>query len=107
MSAKKISERYIFVVNATDDNGHTQDYYFEPCWDGGASMWPESYKDIDKVAGFNSCDEAVTWWNTHKSDHAVLFDKFTVNENSLIKIRIETTYKKSNMNGFFNSLCAT
>ena len=75
MSAKTISEKYIFVVNATDDNGHTQDYYFEPCWDGGASMWSESYKAVDKVAGFNSCEEAATWWNAHEADHAILFDK--------------------------------
>lgn len=68
-------------------------------------MWSESYKDADKVAGFNSCEEAVTWWNAHKADHAVLFDKFTVNENSLIKI--ETVYKETDMSKFFNNLCAT
>ena len=105
MSAKTISEKYIFVVNATDDNGYTQDYYFEPCWDGGASMWSKSYKDADKVKGFNSFEEAVEWWDTHKDDYEILFDRFTTNKNSLIKI--ETVHKETDMSKLFNKLCTT
>ena len=68
-------------------------------------MWSESYKDIDKVAGFNSCDEAVEWWDAHKDDYKILFDRFTTNKNSLIKI--ETVHKETDMSEFFNKLCTT
>ena len=98
MSTKSISKKYIFVVNATDD-------YFEPCWDGGASMWSKSYKDADKVEGFNSFEEAVEWWDAHKDDYEILFDRFTTNKNSLIKI--ETVHKETDMSKLFNKLCTT
>lgn len=106
METKSITQGYVFVVTANDGKS-TNDYYYYPAFNmgGAAYMYLKSCKDINRIDKFNSCEEAIEWWDTHKNDYEVLFDRFTTNKNSLIKI--ETVYKETDMSKFFNKLCAT
>ena len=91
METKSITQGYIFVVTANDGKS-TNDYYYYPAFNmgGAAYMYLKSCKDINRIDKFNSCEEAIEWWNNHKTDYDILFFRFTIIKIVLIEVKTTT-----------------